>query len=126
MDVALVEDAQHDVDRDQGGQDEQGLVGQRGLEGLGGALEAGADRGGQAQVVLGRFDGLYGLAQGGAGGEVKGEGDGGELALVVDGQGGGGGGEVGECAQGRGGPVGRAHVDVLQRVRVLLELWRDF
>src|ERR1044071_2138553 len=29
----------------------------------------------------------------------------------IDGQGGGGGGKVGECAQGRGGPVGRAHVD---------------
>src|SRR5207245_684109 len=111
----------HDVDGDQGGQDEQGLVGQRGLESLGGALEVGADRGGQAQVASGHFDGLDGLTQGDAGGEVEGEGDGGELALVIDGQGGGGGGKVGERAQGRGGPVGCAHVDVLQRIRVLLE-----
>ena len=35
VDVALVEDPEHDVDRHQGGQDQKRLVGQRGLEGLG-------------------------------------------------------------------------------------------
>ena len=43
MDVALVEHAQHDVDRDQRGQDQQRLVGQRILERRGRALEAGLD-----------------------------------------------------------------------------------
>ena len=43
VDVALVEHAQHDVDGDQRGQDQERLVGQRGLEGRGRALEAGVD-----------------------------------------------------------------------------------
>jgi len=48
MDVALVEDAEDDVDGDQRGEDEQRLVGERGLEDLRGALEALAYAGGEA------------------------------------------------------------------------------
>ena len=51
VDVALVEDAEDDVDRDQGRQDQQRLVGQGGLEGLGRALEAAPDAGGQPQLL---------------------------------------------------------------------------
>ena len=43
VDVALVEHAQHDVDRQQRRQDQERLVGQRGLEGLGRAHEAAPD-----------------------------------------------------------------------------------
>ena len=43
MDVALIEHAQHDVDGDERGEDEDRLVGQRCFECLGGALEAGVD-----------------------------------------------------------------------------------
>jgi hypothetical protein len=43
VDEALVQHAQHEVDRDQGGQDQERLGGQRGLEGLGGARELAAD-----------------------------------------------------------------------------------
>ena len=56
MDVALVENAEHDIDRDQRGQDEQRLVGERRLEGLGGALEARADARRQADVARGALD----------------------------------------------------------------------
>ena len=56
VDVALVEHAQHDVDGDQRGQDQQRLVGERGLEGLRRALEAGADAGGQPDLALGGGD----------------------------------------------------------------------
>ena len=45
VDVALVQHAQHDVDGDQRGQNQQRLVGQRGLEGRGRSLEAGVDAG---------------------------------------------------------------------------------
>ena len=40
VDVAFVEHAQHDVDRQDGRQDQERLVGQRGLEGLGRAQES--------------------------------------------------------------------------------------
>src|SRR5439155_25941374 len=86
MNVALVEDAEDDVDGDQGGEDEQRVVGGRGLEGLGGALEARADARGEADPACGALDGGNGVAEGDAGGEVEGEGDGGELPLVVDGE----------------------------------------
>ena len=46
VDVALVEHAEHDVDGDQRGEDEQRLVGERGLERCGGSLEAGVDAAG--------------------------------------------------------------------------------
>src|SRR5581483_9260163 len=83
VDVALVEDAEHDVDGDERGEDEQRLVGERGLEGLGGALEARADARREPEVARRLLDGGDGLAEGDAGGEVEGERDGGELALVV-------------------------------------------
>ena len=53
MDEVLVENAQHDVDRDQGRQDQEGLGGQRVLEGLRGSLEAAVDRGRHANLQLG-------------------------------------------------------------------------
>ena len=39
MDVAFIENAEHDVDRHERGQDQKRLVGQGGLKGLGRALE---------------------------------------------------------------------------------------
>src|SRR5437016_13408678 len=109
--LGFVEDAEDDVDGDQRGEDEQRLVGERGLEDLRGALEALADAGGEAEVAGDGFDGGDGVAEGNAGCEVEGEGDDGELALVVDGQRGGGRGEVGEGGEGYGRAGGRAHVD---------------
>ena len=52
MDVALVEHAQHDVDRDDGGQDQQQLAVERLLEGERGALEVGGDRQRHADLAL--------------------------------------------------------------------------
>src|SRR5204862_3672756 len=98
-----------------------GLVGERGLDGLGGALEALTNAGGEAEVACDGFDRGDGVAEGDAGREVEGEGDDGELALVVDGERGGGRGEVGEGGEGHGRAGGRAHVDVLEGLRVLLE-----
>ena len=52
MNVALIEHAEHDVDRDQRGQNQQGLAGQRRLESRGGALKAGVDGGGKVDRTL--------------------------------------------------------------------------
>src|SRR5215510_12649105 len=84
MDVALVEDAEDDVDGDQRSEDEQRLVGERGLEGLGRSLERGAEARRETETTGGGLDGGDGVAEGDPGGEVEGEGDGGKLPLVVD------------------------------------------
>src|SRR6059036_1170311 len=125
VDVALVQDAEDDVHGDEGGEDEEGLVGEGGLEGLGGALEAGVDGGGQPDLALGGLDGADGMAEGDAGGEVEGEGDGGELALVVDGAGRGAGLEVTEGGERHLGAAGGLDVDGLEGVGVLLEAGGD-
>src|SRR5436309_2109656 len=86
VDVALVEDAEHDVDGHERGEDQEWLARKRGLEGLGGALEARADARGESDLARRALDGGDGVAEGDAGGEVEGEGDGRGRALVVDGE----------------------------------------
>src|SRR5262249_58408321 len=80
MDVALVEDAEDDVDGDQRGEDQQRLVGERGLEGLGRSLERGTEARRETETTGGGLDGGDGVAEGDPGGEVEGEGDGGKMA----------------------------------------------
>ena len=126
MDQAFVEDAQHQVDRQERGGDEDRLVGQGGLEGLGGAHEAAADGGREPDLLLGLVDGRDRVAQGHAHGQVEGDGDRGQLALVVDRQGG-----VLQLVVGEGGerhqrPLGRPDVDGVQGVGVLPVLGRHF
>ena len=63
VDVAFVEHAQHDVDGDERGEDQQRLVGERALKGGGGSLEAGIDAGRQADALFDCVDRLDGIAQ---------------------------------------------------------------
>ena len=100
MDVALVEDAQDDVDGDERGEDQDRLVGERGLEGLGGALErrAGSEEG-SATWRSAAWMAVDGVAERDAGRQIEGERDGRELALVTDGQRGVGRRELGERAE---------------------------
>src|SRR6185312_16384095 len=56
MDVAFIENAQHDVDRDQRGQNQVRLVLQRILKSFRRALERAADRGGYTDPVHGGLD----------------------------------------------------------------------
>src|SRR3989442_1325800 len=86
VDVALVEHTQHDVDGDEGGEDQDGLVGERGLEGLRGALEARVHRQREPDLALGGPDRGDGVAQRRVRRQVEGERDRGELPLVVDGE----------------------------------------
>src|SRR6266545_3554836 len=100
MDVTLVEHAEDDVDGDEGGENEEGLGGQRGLEGLGRALEARPDGDGQPDLPLGVLDGGDGVAEGDPGGEVEGQRHRRELSLVIDGEGRRARYEAGEGGQG--------------------------
>ncbi len=81
MDEALVKNAEDDVDGDQRGKDEVGLVLERLLEGLRGALECGVDRSGHADLALGFFKSGHGVAKGDIGREIEGERDRRILAL---------------------------------------------
>ena len=63
MDEALIEDAEHDVDRDQRGQNQQRFVGERILERRRGALEVGLQAGREVQVLGHFFDVVDGRAQ---------------------------------------------------------------
>jgi hypothetical protein len=63
VDEALVEHAEHDVDDDERGQDEDRLARQRLPEGLGRPRELGADGGRQPDGDVGGRDGVHGLAQ---------------------------------------------------------------
>ena len=84
MDVALVEDTQHDVDGHQGRKNQIGLARQRILKGGRSSLKAGVDAGRQIDIVLGLIDGLRGLPEGNARGQVERNGHNRELALVID------------------------------------------
>ncbi len=84
VDVALVQHAQHDVHRDDRGQDQQQRVVERGLERQRRALEVDGDRRRHAQLGLRGADRLHGLAQRRALGEVERDGGRGELPDVVD------------------------------------------
>src|SRR3989442_3170439 len=95
------------------------------MEGLGRPLEGGVDGGGQGDLAFGGADRVDGLAEGEARGEVEGEGDGGELALVADGQGGEGRLEVGEGAEGDLGAGGGLDVDGPEGIGGLLEAGSD-
>ena len=119
MDGALVEDAEHDIHRDQGGQKQQGLVLERGLEGLGRAGKGAPDVIGQAHVPARRLDGRRRLGQGRARGQVERDGGGRELPLVADGQGCLAGAQGGHRGQGYLGAVGSGHVNLAQARRGL-------
>ena len=91
MNEALVENAQHDVDGDQRGQNQQGFVGERVLEGCRGSLKIRLQAGREIQLFRHIVDVVDGRAQRGVGREVERNGDGRELPLVIDGESFGGG-----------------------------------
>ena len=87
MDEAFVEDAENDIDGEDGGEDEVGLGFEGGLEGLEGAGELAVHGLRHAELLLEAFYGFGGIAEGDAGGEIEGDGDRGEEAGMVHGQG---------------------------------------
>ena len=86
MDVALVENAQHDIDGRQRRQHQQELAVERLLEGPRRSLEGPVQGRGHADLAHRVVHVLNGIAQGFAGRQVEGNGAGHEHALVVHGE----------------------------------------
>ena len=63
VDEAFVEHSEDDIDRDEGGDDEEKLAGEGGLEGLRGSLEAAVDGAGDAHLCFGALDFGDGVAE---------------------------------------------------------------
>ena len=99
MNVAFIQDAQHNIDRHQRRRDQQGLTREGVLKRLGDPLKAAADGGGQAHLARGLLDRRDGVAQRRARREIERDGDRRKLALVIDGERRGGGGIVREGAE---------------------------
>ena len=95
------------------------------MEGLGGALERGGDAGGDIGLDGGVNFG-DGVTEGRAVGEVKGDGDGGELAEMLDGEGAEGGLGLGDCGEGDERAEDRAEVEGIEVLRLGLEGGEDF
>src|SRR5579862_9716282 len=83
VDEALVENPEHDVDGKERGDEQQGHGGKRGLEDLGGALEAAEDVARHPQLARGVGDEFRRLAEGDARREIERKRDGGKLSLVI-------------------------------------------
>ena len=87
MDVALVENAENEIDHDERREDQERHRRERILEGLGISLEARDDRAWQFQIGFDALDGVRRLAERRALREVEADGDRRELSLVADRQG---------------------------------------
>src|SRR5260370_34020692 len=125
MNIAFVENSQYDVNRRQGGEDQDGLRRERVLIGSGGSLKACMDACGHADLALRRLNVLDGSAEGSSRGKVERQSEGRKLALVVHGNRGVGGREVREGAE-RGQLTGFGTVvDVPQPSGCLLEFRKN-
>src|ERR1700748_3728051 len=121
MNVTLVENAQDNVNRDDGRENEQRFIGQRSQKRLRRALEGRLNAGGHLKFLLRLVNGLGRLAQGRAGSEVEGNGHGRKLSLMIDRQWRGAGLKMSERAQWYRGAGGRGHVNIIQLGGISLE-----
>src|SRR5580692_777722 len=96
MNVALVENAENDINRQQRGDDQNRLIGQRVLESGRGSLEAGVNGGGKANRLPSFHNGRGRLTEGDARRKIEGDRYRWPLPLMVDGQRSVGGSEVRE------------------------------
>src|SRR3954467_10806533 len=84
MDVALVQNSEYDVNRQQGGRNKNRLIGPSFLVRSCSALKASMNRGGKLDFVLCLLDNLSGLTKRNIGRQIEGNGSCRELALVGD------------------------------------------
>ena len=89
VNVAFIEDAQNDVNGDEGGKDEDRFVRKGVEEGRGCALKSRLDAGRHVQFLLGFVDGVDGVAESSVRSEVEGNSNDGRLALMIEGKSGG-------------------------------------
>src|ERR1700722_4580076 len=122
MNVVLIENSEHKVDRDQRRQDQVGLRGEGGLKRLRRALKARMNRSWDDHGMFHILNRNYCVPEGNTGLEIEGEGDRRKLSLVGDGERGHRRLIVREGAEWNLLPRGRTDIDILERVGALLEL----
>jgi hypothetical protein len=120
MNVTLIQNPEHDIDCDQGGQDQQGFMFQGALKGLRGALETPADARGQPQLMRHLPDRRHRFTEGPSRRKVERDRHRRKLALSADDQRHHGFGHPREDVQ-RHRPAAPAHFQLLQRLRPLLK-----
>src|SRR3979490_2449892 len=86
MNEAFVEDAENDVDGSESGKNQNWLIGERILKGLGGALKRSVNGVGHAEFATSLLNVLDGRAKRSARREIEGKSNRREDALVVDGE----------------------------------------
>src|SRR6267154_198448 len=126
MNVALVQNAENDVNSYESSQDEDGFIGQGLEKSSRRALESGLNARRHIQFLLCGVDGVHGVAQGPIGSQIERECDDWKLALMIESQSG-----VARVKPRKGAErdlraVGRFYINIFQRIRILLELRIDF
>src|SRR5256885_3533457 len=124
--VTLVQDAEDDVDRDQGSQNQPDFIGQRVLKSLRCSLKTGLNAVGESDLVLCALNGFYRFAQRYAGRKIERKRDYRKLALVIDSKGSIRRLEMRERAQGHLRVVRRVNINVVEGARILLKIGRHF
>ena len=126
VDEALVEHAEDQIDDEHGDQQQDAEALQRGLEGLGRALQAGVERGRQAHFLFERLDAVDRVAKRYAGQKIERNSRRWELSLVIDGHGLGALRVPRHRVERNQLAVGCSHVDTREHRGVGLVLGRDF
>ncbi len=121
VDVALVEHAEHDVDDEDRGSDQERGRGQRRLESLGGAAERASDGRRQAQFAFQRLDAIHRLSDRYSRRQIERQRYRRELSLVIDRERLHFRGKASKAAQRHLRPVRSRNVDLRQGVRIVLE-----
>src|SRR5258708_33145618 len=122
MDVALVQNAENDVDGYESRQDEDGFIDQGLEKSCRGPLEGGLNARRHVQFLFRGVDGVYGVAKRPIGSQIERKSDHGKLALMIERQ------SVVARVKPREGAerdlraVGGFYVNVFQRIGILLEL----
>src|SRR6266403_4219495 len=126
MNVALVQNAENDVDGYESRQDEDGFIGQGLEKSSRRALESGLNARRHVQFLLRGIDGVYGVAKRPIGSQIERESHDGKLALMIERQSGVARIKAREGAERDLRAVGRFYINIFQRIRILLELRIDF
>src|SRR5665213_1296394 len=126
VNITFIENTQNNINRNQGRQDEQGFVGERGLERGGGAFKRRHNGGRHVKILLRAIHFFNRLSERGVRRKIEGNGDARKLALVVDGQRRGLVLEMGNRAERDRAAIGGLDVNVLQLSRVFLKSREGF
>src|SRR6266478_6823026 len=122
MNVALVQNAENDVDGYESSQDEDGFIGQGLEKSCRGPLEGGLNARRHVQFLLRGVDGVYGVAKRPVGSQIERKSDHRKLPLMIERQ-----SRVARVKPREGAErdlraVGRFYINIFQRIRILLEL----